>query len=73
MKIILSIQLLLIAAYSFAQSTNIIQVNDTLTAHRYEFSALAKWHNKIILVPQDRRNVIDSIYIIDSTEIDQSL
>ncbi len=58
---------------SLAAQQSIIQINDTLTAHRYEFSALAKWHNKILLVPQDRRNVIDSIYFIDSSEIEQSL
>ena len=58
---------------TLAAQQPIIQINDTLTAHRYEFSALAKWHNKILLVPQNRRNVIDSIYMIDSAEIDQSL
>jgi phytase-like protein len=73
MKIVLLFFLLISAITSFEQKQSIIQVNDTLTAHRYEFSALAKWHNKIVLVPQNRRNVIDSIYMIDSAEIDQSL
>ena len=51
----------------------VIQINDSLTAHRYEFSSLARWHNNIILIPQNKRNVIDSIYFIDSSEIAASL
>ncbi len=71
MKLYLS--LLLAVCINSLTAQSIIQINDTLTAHRYEFSALAKWHNKILLVPQNRRNVIDSIYLIDSSEIEQSL
>ena len=48
-------------------------INTNLFDHRYEFSALAKWKNKILLVPQNRRNVIDSVYMIDSTETEASL
>jgi hypothetical protein len=56
-----------------AQSASLIQVNDSLTSHQYEFSALAKWNNKILLVPQNRNHVIDSVFVIDSAEIDQSI
>ena len=73
MKFTLLFFLLIIAVTSIAQKRSIIEINDTLTAHRYEFSALAKWHNKILLIPQNRRNIIDSIYMIDSAEIDASL
>jgi len=52
---------------------SITLINTNLFDHRYEFSALAKWKNKILLVPQNRRNVIDSIYLIDSAEIERSL
>jgi len=48
-------------------------INHLLTAHRYEFSALAKWKDKILLIPQDCKNVIDSIFMIDSTEIEKVL
>ena len=58
---------------SAQQSPNIIQINDSLTAHRYEFSSLAKWKNKIVLIPQNHRNVIDSVYMIDSAEIERSV
>jgi hypothetical protein len=69
---------LCITSCLFAQQINlptatVIQVNDNLTAHRYEFSALARWKNKIVLVPQNRRNVIDTVYMIDSPEIEHSL
>ena len=60
-------------ALSAQQSPNIIQINDNLTAHRYEFSSLAKWKNKIVLIPQNHKNVIDSIYMIDSIEIERSI
>jgi hypothetical protein len=65
-------------ADSFSQqqelpAANITLINTNLTEPRYEFSALTKWKNKIILVPQNRRNVIDSVYIIDSLEIENSL
>ena len=54
-------------------SAEVVQVNNNLTAHQYEFSALAKWNNKIVLVPQNRKNVIDTIFMIDSAEVDQSI
>jgi len=65
-------------ANSFSQQRdlphkNITIINTNLSDHRYEFSALAKWKNKILLVPQDRRNVVDSVYVIDSSEIERSL
>src|SRR5690242_14266945 len=65
-------------ANSFSQQRdlthkNITIINTNLFDHRYEFSALAKWKNKILLVPQDRRNIIDSVYVIDSSEIERSL
>ena len=46
-------------------------IHHPLTAHRYEFSALAKWENKILLIPQDCKNVVDSIFMIDSLEIEK--
>lgn len=52
---------------------NITLINNNLLDHRYEFSALAKWKNKVLLVPQNRRNVIDSVYMIDISEIERSL
>ncbi|MEO8712867.1 MAG: hypothetical protein ABI405_12120, partial [Parafilimonas sp.] len=73
MKSVLLWMLVISTVSTIGQQANIVQINDSLTAHRYEFSALAKWHNKILLVPQNRRNVIDSIYMIDSSEIEQSL
>jgi hypothetical protein len=73
MKILLFFFLLVYASLLSAQQSSLIQINDTLTAHQYEFSALAKWKNKILLIPQNRKNIIDSIFMIDSTAIDQSI
>lgn len=72
MKNLLAFILFILPNILLAQS-NIIQVNDSLIAHQYEFSALAKWRNKILLIPQNRKNVIDSVFIIDSAAIDQSI
>ncbi len=73
MKWLLILLLFIYADATLAQQHPVIQINDSLTAHRYEFSALAKWRNTIVLVPQNRRNVIDSIYFIDTSEIAASL
>ena len=73
MKILLLFILLPVCITTFAQQSSLIQINDTLTAHQYEFSALAKWKNKILLIPQNRKNIIDSVFMIDSAEIDQSI
>ena len=73
MKIFFFIFLLIYSAALVGQPSSFIQINDTLTAHQYEFSALAKWKNKILLVPQNRKNVIDSVYMIDSLAIEESL
>lgn len=56
-----------------AQPPAFIQINDTLTAHQYEFSALAKWKNKILLIPQNRNHIIDSVFMMDSCAIDRSI
>ena len=63
----------LIYSSSLIAQQSLIQINDSLTAHQYEFSALAKWKNKILLIPQNRKNVVDSVFIIDSTAIDLSI
>ncbi len=73
MKSFLLIFLLIYASLLSAQQSSLLQINDTLTAHQYEFSALAKWKNKILLIPQNRKNVIDSVFMIDSAAIDQSI
>ncbi len=73
MKAVLLFILMIYSADLFAQQPLIIQINDTLTAHRYEFSALAKWKNKILLIPQNRKNIIDSVFMIDSAVADQSI
>lgn len=73
MKFFFSIFLLLYSDVLVAQPSPLIQVNDTLTAHQYEFSALAKWKNKILLIPQNRKNIVDSIFMIDSAAIDESI
>ena len=54
-------------------SARVMMIHHPLTAHRYEFSALAKWKNKILLIPQDCKNVVDSIFMIDSSEIEKVL
>lgn len=69
MKWFFVLLLFVYADAALAQPHPVIQINDSLTAHRYEFSSLSKWRNTIVLVPQNRRNVIDSIYFIDTTEI----
>lgn len=48
-------------------------INKGLSDSRYEFSGLAKWHNKILLVPQNRKHVIDSVFMIDSSAIEAFL
>jgi hypothetical protein len=56
-----------------AQTNHIVQVNDALTQHEYEFSALAKWKNKIVLVPQNHSHVIDSVFLIRAADISRSI
>ncbi|MBS1748062.1 MAG: hypothetical protein JST21_18005 [Bacteroidetes bacterium] len=56
-----------------AQTNHTIQVNDALTAHQYEFSALANWKNKIVLIPQNHNHVIDSVFLIKSSAIQHSI
>ena len=73
MKIFFFIFLLIYSAALVGQPSSFIQINDTLTAHQYEFSALAKWKNKILLIPQNRKNIIDSVFMIDSVAIDESI
>jgi len=73
MKSFLLFFLLIYASLLSAQQSSLIQINDTLTAHQYEFSALAKWKNKILLIPQNRKNIVDSVFMIDSAAIDQSI
>jgi len=73
MKYLLLILAITNALIVSAQTPLIVQVNDSLTAHRYEFSALAKWKDKILLIPQNRKNVVDSIFMIDSSTIDQAI
>jgi len=51
----------------------ITAIDNGLSAHRYEFSALAKWNDKILLVPQNRRHIIDSVFMIDTTAIEAFL
>ena len=67
----------IVLSSAFAQTNRpgpeVIVINHPLTAHRYEFSALAKWQNKILLIPQDCKNVVDSIFVIDSSEIERVL
>ena len=79
MQLIRCFLLLLLAGCTFnikAQQLNlpapgVTLINNGLSESRYEFSALAKWKNKILLVPQNRRNLIDSVYMIDSSEIER--
>jgi hypothetical protein len=73
MKSLLLFFLLIYASQLSAQQSSLVQINDTLTAHQYEFSALAKWKNKILLIPQNRKNIVDSVFMIDSAAIDQSI
>ncbi|HEY2728157.1 MAG TPA: hypothetical protein VGI61_13355, partial [Parafilimonas sp.] len=73
MKFFLLFFLLIYSSSLIAQQSSLIQINDTLTAHQYEFSALAKWKNEILLIPQNRKNIIDSVFMIDSAAIDQSI
>ena len=49
------------------------EINTGLTMPQYEFAALAKWKNKILLIPQNRKTVIDSVFMIDEAEIDNAL
>src|SRR4029078_326684 len=49
------------------------EINTGLTKSQYEFSALAKWKDKILLIPQNRKTVVDSVFMIDSNEIAKSL
>lgn len=65
--------LLLINSILPAQTTHIVQINDALTAHQYEFSALAKWKNKIALIPQNHNHVIDSVFLIKASAIQRSI
>lgn len=73
MKYFLLLVLLTSSLQLIAQSSSVIQINDSLTSHQYEFSALAKWKNKILLIPQNRNHVIDSVFMIDSAAMDKSI
>ncbi len=50
-----------------------IEINTGLTKPQYEFSALAKWKNKVLLIPQDRKTVIDSVFMIENDQIDNAM
>jgi len=81
MQLIRYFFLLLLTGYAFnikAQQLNLSAPGVTLISNglfesRYEFSALAKWKNKILLVPQNRKHVIDSVFMIDSSAIEAFL
>ncbi len=49
------------------------EINTGLTRSQYEFSALANWKDKVILVPQNKRTIIDSVFMIDKLEIANAL
>src|SRR6478609_11183294 len=81
MQLIRCFLLLFLTGYAFIVSgrqlnlpvPGITVIDNGLSAHQYEFSALAKWKDKILLVPQNRRHVIDSVFMIDSTAIEAFL
>jgi len=81
MQLIRCFLLLFLTGYAFIVSgqqlnlpvPGITVIDNGLSAHQYEFSGLAKWKDKILLVPQNRRHVTDSVFMIDSTAIEAFL